>query len=136
MHTELDIKDRKYRFKNYKSCFTGSHCVAWLLENKIVNTEKQAISLGNRLIDEGIIIHVTKDHRFENKNYFYKFVKQKVTSNQNSPVLPGAVTEGFSDIKTPQATRLLHLLDWHFKIGSKYTPQPYEGRVSLIRCTR
>ena len=140
MHNGLDIKDRRYRLKIYKSCFCGSHCVAWLLENQIAKTEKQAIEIGNQLVDKGIICHVTKDHRFENKNYFYKFCEKKQTSSSSITPVVGtevecAVSEGFSEVKTPQAARLLQLLEWHFKLGSKYVPKPYTGRVSLIRCT-
>ncbi len=31
----LDIKDRKYRFKTYPSCFIGSDCVKFLIMNGV-----------------------------------------------------------------------------------------------------
>lgn len=139
MHLGLDIKDRRYRVKIYKSCFVGNQCVAWLIENKIAENEQKAVEIGNQLMDRGIIAHVTKDHRFLNKNYFYKFNKQKMAQEQSNNIQKeedSAVSEGFNEVKTPQAARLLKLLDWHFKIGSKYIPGPYSGRVSLIRCTK
>jgi len=133
LHTGLDIKDRRYHMKIYKSCFLGSHCVAYMLEHQIAKSEKEAIDIGNKLVDAKIISHVTKDHKFCNKNYFYKFIDRK--PREKSITTGEAVSEGFSEVKTPQAARLLQLLEWHFKLGSKYTPQPYSGRVSLIRCT-
>mmetsp|Transcript_42714 Transcript_42714/g.70474 ORF Transcript_42714/g.70474 Transcript_42714/m.70474 type:complete len:651 (-) Transcript_42714:246-2198(-) len=74
LQENLDIKNRKYHFKTYRSCFEGSDAVPVIIKLQLAQNEADAIAFGNQLIDAKIITHVTGNHRFEKKKYFYKFL--------------------------------------------------------------
>ncbi|GMH39912.1 hypothetical protein BSKO_07816 [Bryopsis sp. KO-2023] len=71
--TNLTIKDRSFRMKTYKNCFLGSDAVGFLTSMGYAKGDADAIALGDRLIDMGILHHVTKDHSFKNEALFYRF---------------------------------------------------------------
>ena len=68
----ISIKDRRYRLVSYPQCFVGSEAADWMIQNLNLSTE-QAIRLGQRLIDEKFIHHVTDEHPFINDFFFYRF---------------------------------------------------------------
>ena len=68
----IKIKDRQYHLKSYKQCFVGNEACEYLMERLSLSVE-QAISLGQRLIDEHWIHHVSDRHSFKNEALFYRF---------------------------------------------------------------
>merc|ERR1719384_2576020 len=70
----LTIRDRTWRLRMYRKCFVGNECVEVMISLKIANNEQEAIKMGNKLMNAKIIQHITNEHGFENKHYFYKFV--------------------------------------------------------------
>ncbi len=68
----ISIKARRYRLVSYSKCFVGSEAVGWMIENLNLSME-QAVRLGQRLIDEKFIHHVTDEHPFINDFFFYRF---------------------------------------------------------------
>ena len=68
----ITIKDRRYRLISYPNCFIGSEAVDWMRKNLNLSGE-QAVRLGQRLIDEKFIHHVTDEHPFINDFFFYRF---------------------------------------------------------------
>ncbi|MEA5616446.1 hypothetical protein VB711_01125 [Cronbergia sp. UHCC 0137] len=68
----IKIEDRRYKLKIYPRCFIGNEAVIWLMESLQLSQEN-AIRLGQRLIDEKWIHHVTDDHSFKNEYLFYRF---------------------------------------------------------------
>lgn len=69
----VEIKNRWYHFKCYKECFVGSELVSWLMENRNLST-KEAIALGQNLLEHKVIAHVCNDHTFKNEFLFYRFI--------------------------------------------------------------
>jgi serine/threonine protein kinase len=71
--TGIPIKERWYRLRLY-ACFLGSEAVDWMIQNLPIRDREEAISLGNNLIQNKYIKHVSEDHkRFEDKDYYYLF---------------------------------------------------------------
>ena len=68
----IRIKDRRYHLVLYPKCFVGSEAVEWMRKNLNLSSE-QAVRLGQRLIDEKFIHHVTDEHPFINDFFFYRF---------------------------------------------------------------
>jgi hypothetical protein len=68
----IKVKDRRYRLSVYPRCFVGSDAVDWLKKRFGLSTE-DAVKLGQRLIDEKLLHHVTDGHPFENGYFFYRF---------------------------------------------------------------
>lgn len=68
----IEIKDRRYYLKTYSQCFIGSEAVEWM-QKKYKISQREAIKLGQNLVDKKIIHHVTDDHQFKNDFLFYTF---------------------------------------------------------------
>jgi len=70
----LEIRDRKLKLKNYKSCFYGNHFVDWLVENEYAFSKVAAVNLGNALIAKGLLESVSIiDGEFEDSKQLYSF---------------------------------------------------------------
>ncbi|MDJ0798885.1 MAG: hypothetical protein QNJ51_19045 [Calothrix sp. MO_167.B12] len=68
----VKIMDRQYRLRKYSRCFIGSEAVSWIIGYFQIS-EPEAVSIGQRLISEKYIHHVTDDHDFKNEYLFYRF---------------------------------------------------------------
>jgi hypothetical protein len=68
----IRIEDRWHNLRLYHRCFVGKEAVAWLMEILKIS-HQQAIELGQRLVDEKWIHHVTNDHQFKDEYLFYRF---------------------------------------------------------------
>ena len=51
------IRDHKLRLRTVTKCFTGAAFVSWLVEQKEVSKEDEAVILGQHLLENGIIHH-------------------------------------------------------------------------------
>jgi len=68
----IKIQDRIYHLKTYARCFVGSEAVEWFM-NQFALERKDAILLGQRLVDERWIHHVVDDQAFADDFFFYRF---------------------------------------------------------------
>jgi len=76
----ISIQDRKWRRKTFKSCFIGTEAVDWLIkkENNVgVKNRKEAIQLGQILLDRGVFHHVCDDHEFVDDYKFFRFYSEE-----------------------------------------------------------
>ncbi len=76
----VEIKDRRHNLKKYPRCFIGSEAVQWISE-KLNISNSEAIKIGQQLIDDKWIYHVTNEHQFENEYLFYRFNEAKLLVN-------------------------------------------------------
>ncbi len=72
----VSIKDRQHRWDMYSKCFVGSEAVKWLMRTQKMDLN-EAISIGQLLIDRGLIHHVVDRHGFKNKYLFYRFYQDE-----------------------------------------------------------
>ncbi|NEQ77776.1 MAG: mechanosensitive ion channel [Okeania sp. SIO2C9] len=70
------IKDRRHRWGIYPKCFVGYEAVKWLMRTQNFNLQ-EAISIGQLLIDRGLIHHVLDKHGFKNEYLFYRFYEDE-----------------------------------------------------------
>jgi Domain found in Dishevelled, Egl-10, and Pleckstrin (DEP) len=68
----VKIKDRRYRLNVYPRCMVGSEMTTWMVRRFFL-AETDAVKLGQRLIDEKLLHHVTDSHPFEDGLFFYRF---------------------------------------------------------------
>ena len=71
----LDIMDRKYGLppKLYTKCFVGNEAVRMMVGKDIAMDERDAVHIGNMLLNAGIFSHALNEHPFEDKKLFYRF---------------------------------------------------------------
>ncbi|XP_065945317.1 rap guanine nucleotide exchange factor 4 isoform X2 [Magallana gigas] len=68
------VRDRKYHLRTYRKCMVGTEMVEWLLQQSpIVHSRNQAVGIWQALCEEGIIVHVCREHQFKDKYLFYRF---------------------------------------------------------------
>ncbi|XP_008579635.1 PREDICTED: phosphatidylinositol 3,4,5-trisphosphate-dependent Rac exchanger 2 protein [Galeopterus variegatus] len=67
------IKDRKRKLTTFPKCFLGSEFVAWLLEIGEIHRPEEGVHLGQALLENGIIHHVTDKHQFKPEQMLYRF---------------------------------------------------------------
>ncbi|MGD1917719.1 MAG: DEP domain-containing protein [Pleurocapsa sp.] len=81
----VEIKTRRYKLKLYQRCFLGNEAVDWIV-GKIKVSRTDAVKIGQKMIEKGIVNHVTNDHSFKDENLFYRFNEDKGKSIWNSNV--------------------------------------------------
>ena len=92
----VDIKERRFRLKNYSATFLGSDAVRFLKEAENVSTS-EAIKLGNLLIREKIFHHVCDDHLLQDGKLFYRFYEDELKISKE-------ITEEKSEEKTSSSS--------------------------------
>jgi len=75
MMTGVEIKDRIYHFKTYNSCFLGSDAVQWMIDNDVAKTVEDALLVGQQMMDDRLLYHVTRDSKFVNEKKFFRFTE-------------------------------------------------------------
>ncbi|NEP62954.1 MAG: mechanosensitive ion channel [Symploca sp. SIO2G7] len=68
----VETKNRYYRRNLYPACFIGAEAVEWLMQRQNCTSEV-AIALGELLISQKIIHHVTDQQPFRDDYLFYRF---------------------------------------------------------------
>jgi len=72
MKDGLMIRQRLSRFKLFTRTFLGVRAVKWIMKEKQCNIS-QAIAIGNKLLNLGLIHHVTYEHLFNSRHLLYRF---------------------------------------------------------------
>ncbi|ELK04272.1 Phosphatidylinositol 3,4,5-trisphosphate-dependent Rac exchanger 1 protein [Pteropus alecto] len=67
------IKDRRRKLSTIPKCFLGNEFVAWLLEIGEISKTEEGVNLGQALLENGIIHHVSDKHQFKNEQVMYRF---------------------------------------------------------------
>ena len=75
--SKVKVKDRSYRLKTYKSCFTGEEAVKALLTLDDCQTVDDALTVGNGLMAHGVFEHVLREHALKNGPLFYRFLNDE-----------------------------------------------------------
>jgi hypothetical protein len=88
------VQTRRYRFTKYKACFRGNAAVTWLVANHKAANRVEAESFGMQMMARGLLYHVTREHLFYDKDFFYRFdirrgsgITCALDSPRNVPVL-------------------------------------------------
>jgi hypothetical protein len=64
--------ERRYRLKWYADCFVGSEAVDWIVQGYGLSRE-DAVAVGQRLLDGGLLHHVVKEQPFRDGFFYYRF---------------------------------------------------------------
>ncbi|MDP2439660.1 MAG: hypothetical protein Q8P67_28255, partial [archaeon] len=66
------IKDRYWGLKVHRNVICGCELVAWLRSSGSVYSANDAVEVGRRLVDAGLMHHVYDKHHFKNEFLFYR----------------------------------------------------------------
>ncbi|XP_068064224.1 phosphatidylinositol 3,4,5-trisphosphate-dependent Rac exchanger 1 protein isoform X6 [Anomalospiza imberbis] len=67
------IKDRRRKLSTVPKCFLGNEFVSWLSEIGEISKPEEGVNLGQALLENGIIHHVSDKHQFKNEQVMYRF---------------------------------------------------------------
>ncbi|XP_064155468.1 phosphatidylinositol 3,4,5-trisphosphate-dependent Rac exchanger 1 protein-like [Anguilla rostrata] len=67
------IKDRRRKLSIVPKCFLGNEFVSWLIESGEISKPDEGVNLGQALLENGIIHHVSDKHQFKNEQVLYRF---------------------------------------------------------------
>ncbi|XP_032623236.1 phosphatidylinositol 3,4,5-trisphosphate-dependent Rac exchanger 1 protein isoform X3 [Chelonoidis abingdonii] len=67
------IKDRRRKLSTVPKCFLGNEFVSWLMEIGEISKSEEGVNLGQALLENGIIHHVSDKHHFKNEQVMYRF---------------------------------------------------------------
>ncbi|XP_029363018.1 phosphatidylinositol 3,4,5-trisphosphate-dependent Rac exchanger 1 protein [Echeneis naucrates] len=67
------IKDRRRKLSIVPKCFMGNEFVSWLIESGEISKPEEGVNLGQALLENGIIHHVSDKHQFKNEQVLYRF---------------------------------------------------------------
>ena len=67
------VRNQRFHHKYYLNVFKGNEFVSWLVGHKLVKNRKQGEELGKKLIDGGVILHVSNKRHFYDSFNLYKF---------------------------------------------------------------
>jgi len=68
----VPILDRRRLLARHPRSFVGREAVEWLMRQEGL-TRDEAVALGQRLVERGVIPHVLDEHGFRDGHYFYRF---------------------------------------------------------------
>ncbi|KAL8885626.1 MAG: hypothetical protein Q9215_006550 [Flavoplaca cf. flavocitrina] len=69
----VDIADRRWHLRLHYQSFRGDDFTRWLFKNfRDVDTEEEAVELGNELMQNGLFVHVNGRHTFRDGMYLYQ----------------------------------------------------------------
>lgn len=72
----VEVKTRRHKLKLYPRCFLGNEAVDWIVDQIKVSRE-DAVRIGQKMLEKGLLEHVTQQHTFKDKNLFYRFNENK-----------------------------------------------------------
>uniref|UniRef100_A0A3P8UTL3 Phosphatidylinositol-3,4,5-trisphosphate dependent Rac exchange factor 1 n=1 Tax=Cynoglossus semilaevis TaxID=244447 RepID=A0A3P8UTL3_CYNSE len=67
------IKDRRRKLSIVPKSFMGNEFVSWLIESGEISKPEEGVNLGQALLENGIIHHVSDKHQFKNEQVLYRF---------------------------------------------------------------
>lgn len=66
------IADRRHLLSVHPRCGVGSEIVDWLVGAEGI-TRSEAVGVGQRMLEQGLLRHVLDEHAFEDAYLFYRF---------------------------------------------------------------
>uniref|UniRef100_F7IIN1 G protein-coupled receptor 155 n=1 Tax=Callithrix jacchus TaxID=9483 RepID=F7IIN1_CALJA len=70
------VKERRCGAKTSAGTFCGCDLVNWLIEVGLASDRGEAVIYGDRLVQGGVIQHITNEYEFRDEYLFYRFLQQ------------------------------------------------------------
>nr|XP_033802087.1 integral membrane protein GPR155 isoform X1 [Geotrypetes seraphini]XP_033802088.1 integral membrane protein GPR155 isoform X1 [Geotrypetes seraphini]XP_033802089.1 integral membrane protein GPR155 isoform X1 [Geotrypetes seraphini] len=68
------VKERRCGTKTNTGIFCGSDLVNWLVEVGLAPDRGEAVKYGERLLQGGVLHHITRKYQFQDENWYYRFI--------------------------------------------------------------
>nr|KAF6336624.1 G protein-coupled receptor 155 [Myotis myotis] len=85
------VKERRCGAKTSAGTFCGCDLVNWLIEVGLASDRGEAVIYGDRLVQGGVIQHITNDYEFRDEYLFYRFLQK--SPEQSPPAINATTTQ-------------------------------------------
>ncbi|XP_054578774.1 integral membrane protein GPR155 [Eptesicus fuscus] len=85
------VKERRCGAKTSAGTFCGCDLVNWLIEVGLASDRGEAVLYGDRLVQGGVIQHITNDYEFRDEYLFYRFLQK--SPEQSPPAINATTTQ-------------------------------------------
>ncbi len=68
---EVAIRERRHLLRVFPDAFVGREAVDWLVQRFGLNRD-EAVALGQRWVEQGVVRHVLDEHRFRDGHFYYR----------------------------------------------------------------
>jgi len=65
------MSNRYWGLRKYYHIMQGYQIVDWMVDTGRANTRMEAVMIGQTILEAGLLYHVTLEHNFSDKSYFY-----------------------------------------------------------------
>jgi small-conductance mechanosensitive channel len=72
----VPVQDRRHLLTVHPRCFVGREAVDWLVREEGL-ARAEAVALGMRLVEQGLVHHVLDEHGFRDGHFFYRFREEQ-----------------------------------------------------------
>lgn len=91
-HTGVKRTTRSKSLRTHKDCFVGTEAVTWFQRRLLLESRDQAVAIGEALMHQGKIYHVTRNEPFaDSKSLFYR-INDKEEEDDDKQMLGGKIT--------------------------------------------
>ena len=71
MRMHVEIRNRSFMRRVYRDCFLGSDAVDFLVAHGLADNRPQAVQIGRKMCEKGLMRHVTDSSKFKDANHLY-----------------------------------------------------------------
>nr|XP_058911492.1 integral membrane protein GPR155 isoform X2 [Kogia breviceps] len=93
------VKERRCGAKTSAGTFCGCDLVNWLIEVGLASDRGEAVIYGDKLVQGGVIQHITNNYEFRDEYLFYRFLQK--SPEQSPPAINANIPqqEGYKEIE-------------------------------------
>ncbi|KAM6177963.1 lysosomal cholesterol signaling protein [Rhynchocyon petersi] len=100
------VKERRCGAKTSTGTFCGCDLVNWLIEVGLASDRGEAVIYGDRLVQGGVIQHITNEYEFRDEYLFYRFLQKSPEQSPPSVNASSLQQERFKEIEPSSPSSL------------------------------
>jgi len=71
MRIHIEIRNRSFMRRVHRDCFLGSNAVDFLVSHGLADNREQAVEIGRKMAEKGLLRHVTDSSKFRDASHLY-----------------------------------------------------------------
>ncbi|CAH6788501.1 Gpr155 [Phodopus roborovskii] len=91
------VRERRCGAKTSAGTFCGCDLVNWLIEVGLASDRGEAVIYGDRLVQGGVIQHITNEYEFRDEYLFYRFLQKSPEQSPPAVTVSNPQQEGYKE---------------------------------------
>ncbi|CAO2597038.1 Integral membrane protein GPR155 [Lemmus lemmus] len=92
------VRERRCGAKSSAGTFCGCDLVNWLIEVGLASDRGEAVIYGDRLVQGGVIQHITNEYEFRDEYLFYRFLQRSPEPSPPAAAMSSPQQESYKEI--------------------------------------